>query len=279
LYETNNGDTQDVTGTYTDNLFKTEMLNQEAMTNYQMQQQAQQFKDQMVSAQLNRLGDTAGAYSDYVVKKELAQKMTDMSKDQADKGNAIQVAMLKYQAGQNELNSDAYKEAQRQSVNQYINETKTNLLNDPRYSSLGANYDPLTLDQRENKYKTLEQRLGILSDSHDGFSEESKPIAPTRTADMDDAKWNSVEADYKKRQYRWESDKEAYDKYKLELDKAKPVIELEKQFQTELKNAYDISGKRQDFQSDWFKKRGLKTYAEVIEEVETLTNPNRQIFM
>ena len=256
----------------------TQTQNQETMTNYQIQAQAQQQKDQMVSAQLQRLGDTAGAYSDYVVKKELTQKMTEMSKDQADKGNAIQIAMIKYQASQNELGSDTYKEAQRQSVNQYINETKTNMLNDPRYSTLGANYDPLTFDQRENKYKTLEQRLGILSDSHDGFSEDSKPIAPTRTADMDDTKWNTIENDYKKRQYGWESDKAAYDKYKLELDKNKPVIELERKFLTELKNAYDISGKRQDFQSDWFKKRGLKTYAETIEEVESLVNPNRQIF-
>ena len=257
---------------------QTQILNQEATTNYQIQAQAQQLKDQMISAQLNRLGDTAGAYSDYVVKKGLVQKMTDLSKEQANKGNAIQLAMLKYQEGQNELNSDTYKEAQRQNINQYISETKTNLLADPRYSSLGPNYDPLTLDQRENKYKTLEQRLGILSDSYDGFSEESKPVEPVKTAEMDDEKWASVQQDFDKRKYNWERDKAAYDKYKGELDKNKPILELERQFQTELKNAYDITGKRQTFQSDWFRERGLNTMQEVISEVETLVNPNRQIF-
>lgn len=259
---------------------QTEMLNQEAMTNYQMQQQAQQFKDQMVSAQLNRLGDTAGAYSDYVVKKELAQKMTDMSKDQADKGNAIQIAMLKYQAGQNELGSDAFKEAQRQNINQYISETKSNLYKDPRYDKIrqkyGDNYDPLTLDTRESNIKNLEQRMNILSESYNGFTEE--PQKPTRTAAMTDDQWKATEEDYEKRKWRFDSDKERYTTAKKQYDLEKPIIDLERSFVNELKSSYDVAGRRNDFQSEWFKKRGLKTMQETIEEVETLMNPNRQIF-
>lgn len=259
---------------------QTEMLNQEAMTNYQIQQQAQQFKDQMISAQLNRLGDTAGAYSDYVVKKELAQKMTDLSKEQSDKGNAIQIAMLKYQAGQNELNSDAYKEAQRQNINQYISETKNNLYKDPKYDKIrqkyGDNYDPLTLDTREANIKNLEQRMNILSESYNGFTEE--PQKPTRTATMTDDQWKATEEDYEKRKWRFDSDKERYTIAKQQYDIEKPIIDLERSFVNELKSSYDIAGKRNDFQSEWFKKRGLKTMQETIEEVETLMNPNRQIF-
>jgi hypothetical protein len=259
---------------------QTEILNQEAMTNYQMQQQAQQFKDQMVSAQLNRLGDTAGAYSDYVVKKELAQRMTDMSKDQADKGNAIQIAMLKYQAGQNELGSDAFKEAQRQNINQYISETKSNLYKDPRYDKLrqkyGDNYDPLTIDTRESNIKNLEQRMNILSESYNGFTEE--PQKPTRTTTMTDDQWKATEEDYEKRKWRFDSDKERYTTAKKQYDLEKPIIDLERSFVNELKSSYDVAGRRIDFQSEWFKKRGLKTMQETIEEVEALMNPNRQIF-
>ena len=257
---------------------QTQMLNQEAAMNYQTQQQAQQFKDTMISNQLGRIGETAGAYAAYVTNKELAKKMTDLSKYQADTGNAIQLQMLKYQIGQNEMNSDIYKEAEAADLKKYMEETKKKLYEEERFKQLrdvyGENYDFTLINEREKSFKELEMNLERMNKSYNGFN--NPPVLPEKTADMTADQWKMVQDAHEKKAYQFEQDKKQYLAAKEKYEQQKPIIDLEKRFIEDLKTTYNVSGKRQDFRSSWMRDRGLEDISQIYQNIESLMNPNRQ---
>jgi hypothetical protein len=256
---------------------QTEMLNQEASTNYQIQQQAQQFKDQMVSAQLGNLGTTAGAYAQYVKSKEFAEKAENLSKYQTDAANAIQLGMLKYQAGVNELSSESYKEAEKSDMNQYINDERELLYNDVKYKDLKDKYqddfDVYAIPSRLENHKYQRSRLDRLSKAYDGFAKE--PEAPDYTKMTEEQK-KLAENTYNQKLIAYRQDQTAYNNLKSQLDADQPYIDLQNDFYTELRGKYDTSKRRTEFQSSYLKNRNLPTIGELIVDIERQMKPNRQ---
>lgn len=244
-------------------------INNEQQMNYQIQQQAQARKDELISAQLGRIGDTAGAYANFSYMKEQADKMTQLSKEQANMTNELQAAMLQYEIANKELSSESFQEAQNTAVTKYMMDTKDKLYNDPKYAKLketyGDNYSPLEYQGRAQSVKLREQQLDAYSRQFNGFKD-----APVRKDGEEEVAWQKRLGDYN-------TAKAYYDKAKEDYDNTRKTVELEGQFYNELKTSFDVSGEKEAFKSRYLTERGLPSNSDIVGTVKSLIERSRQM--
>lgn len=249
-------------------------INQEAQTNYQIQQQAQMFKDQMINEQMANSLSTLGAYTDFINRKEEAAKATELSKNQTTLANDVQVQMLKYAATQNELASSGYQEAETQNMYNYMMNVQKDLYNSPEYAALkehyGDDYEIRTIDANAQQHKANQALYDTWTKIYKGFTEtpvkgQGAGVDPAETDDM-----------YKLRLDKWNNKKGEYEKMKQIVEGNSKIIDLEQKFYNQLKGSFDKSGERARFQSSYLKEKGLPTTEEYVQTLESLMQSARQ---
>lgn len=249
-----------------ENMMQTEIANQEMGINYQMQAEAQRYKDAMISQQLARIGDTVGAYAMYKNQKEQAMRQEELSKRQTNLVNELQMNWMKYEATKTELASQGYQEAEKKAVNNYIQEQQKALLESDDFKILreefGDDYDPLTANIRAKKYKMEKQQLDYNQALIDQGIERNK--------DMDDIAWTEA-------QEKFEDLKKKTAELAEVVDKDKAIYEAEKAFYDRVRNDFNISGARQNFQTEYLRQAGLPTSSEFIQSVESAIAASRQL--
>lgn len=272
-----------------ENMAQTELLNKEAVTNYEIQARAKEAKDANINKQLEQIGNTMGAYAQYMHSKEMSDKITKNYKQQADMSNRLQLAMLEHEMTQKELGSDVYKEAEKKVVNDYIKANKINLLKDPKYSKIvskyGEDYDPTTIANREQQYQNFKTYNEQLSKKYGDF--KKAPDAPTpivRVANEKDEDWAAREKQYQTDVTNYQYDvkeyndaKAIYDKNVTDVNEMKELLDEEKKFEQDIMGSYNIADEKKKFQSSYLKERGLPESKDILETVRSMIESYRQM--
>ena len=251
---------------------QTQILNQEATTNYQIQAQAQQFKDQMISAQLARLGDTAGAYAKYANMKEISNKQDIVNKAAIQSNNEIQNAMLQYQLQKDAMDSDEYKSAWSQHWNKRLDQMSIDKLSDQKYNLVKEYYGESTPRygdyQRRamdpvfvNDYYTKKNSADMFQKLYPGG------VAPDRTKYTTDADYNAAVADFQ----RYQKDYNAYN-----TDKSYKTFEQEQDFWSAISNEKNEAAERKIFADTYMKDRGIFTSEQFMNAIQASLERSRQ---
>ena len=246
-------------------MMETDVLNQEMMQNYQIQQEAQRYRDKALSESVAKVTDTMGAYAMYKNQKEQALRQEEVSKKQANLANEMQLNWMKYEAAKSELSSQGYQEAEKQEINKYIKTQGAKLLGDKDMQILvetfGENYDPT---DRDKNYKKYAKELA----NYEYRMEVNKE--PERES-------YDNEEDFLKDQKTWEDFQKWQPKKQEEIEKMKAIVDAEKLYYEKVQQEFDISGQRKAFQSKYLTEAGLPTTAEFIQSVESAIEASRQI--
>jgi hypothetical protein len=251
---------------------QTQILNQEATTNYQIQAQAQQFKDQMISAQLARLGDTAGAYAKYANMKEISTKQDMVNKAAIQSNNEIQNAMLQYQLQKDAMDSDEYKSSWSQHWNKRLDQMAIDKLSDQKYNLVKEYYGESTPRygdyQRRamdpvfvNDYYTKKNSADMFQKLYPGG------VAPDRTKYTTDADYNAAVADFQ----RYQKDYNAYN-----TDKSYKTFEQEQDFWSAISNEKNEAAERKIFADTYMKDRGIFTSEQFMAAIQSSLERSRQ---
>lgn len=251
---------------------QTQILNQEATTNYQIQAQAQQFKDQMISAQLARLGDTAGAYAKYANMKDIATKQDLVNKAAIQSTNEIQNAMLQYQLQKDAMDSDEYKSAWSQHWNKSLDQLAINKLNDEKYNLVKEYYGETTPSYGDFRRRATNpvfiQDYYQKRNAYDMFQKlYPGGVAPDRSKYSNDTDYNNALADFKK----YEQDSKAYND-----NKSYKTFEQEQDFWTTLSKEKNENAERKKFADQYMKDRGIFTSEQLMESIQASLDRSRQ---
>ena len=244
------------------------ILNQEAQTNYNIQQQARMVKDQMISNQLARLGDTAGAYAQYKVMKDQADRQEAFSKKQAVLGNNLQLAWLKYEASKSALESDEYTSARSSAVQKSFDTLGQEMLKESKYKDIvnkyGDTYNIMDIDKHAKEYsleKIKNEQMAAEYENFGGYADQGTM--------SDDA--------YKAYKQKYDQAKLDYLNRNAELEKMKELTELEGAFYKDIRGRFDASEIGLNFQDKYLRDRGLLGQAEFMKEVETMMSTAGQL--
>lgn len=251
---------------------QTQILNQEATTNYQIQAQAQQFKDQMISAQLARLGDTAGAYAKYANMKDIATKQDLVNKAAIQSTNEIQNAMLQYQLQKDAMDSDEYKSAWSQHWNKSLDQLSIDKLSDEKYNLVKEYYGETTPSYGDFRRRATNpvfiQDYYQKRNAYDMFQKlYPGGIAPDRSKYSNDTDYNNALADFKK----YEQDSKAYND-----NKSYKTFEQEQDFWTTLSKEKNETAERKKFADQYMKDRGIFTSEQLMESIQASLDRSRQ---
>lgn len=251
---------------------QTQILNQEATTNYQIQAQAQQFKDQMVSAQLARLGDTAGAYAKYSNMKDIVSKQEAINKSAIQSTNEIQNAMLQWQMHKDAIDSEEYKSAWGQHWNKSLNQMSEEKLKDNKYNLVKEYYgetNPSYGDYRRRATDpTFVQDYHKKRNSYDMFQKlYPSGIAPDRSKYGSDDEYNTALADFN----RYEKESKAYGE-----DKTYKAFEQEQDFWTTISNERNESEERKKFADQYMRERGYYTNEQLMIAIRSSLERSQQ---
>jgi hypothetical protein len=248
-----------------ENMMQTDTMNREMAMNYQIQAEAQRYKDSMISHQLARIGDTAGAYAMYQNQKEQAMKQEEIQKKQANLANQMQVNWMKYEATKSELGSEAYAEAERSAINKYIKDQQQALLAEDDFKVLAEEfpdgYDPVNADMNALRYKNIAANVDYRK------AQLQEPVKGE----------NENVEDYNNRLATYEQKMADIEKAEKEAERLKTIVDAERKFMDRIKSDFDISGQRREFQSSYLEKAGLPTSAEFIQSVESAVDAYRQL--
>jgi hypothetical protein len=248
---------------------QTDILNQEQQANLVAGYQAQMHKDQMVSNQLARIGDTAGAYAQYLYGKEEAKRHEEANKLEVEQANELQVNWLKYEAAKSELGSPEFNSSEQAAIKQQGKDIAKNLLGDPKYGALKNKYgdaEPSYTDyvsRYEQEANTYEPIISSISQFEKLYSNG----APVET-DFD-----SPEA-YKNALSRYEQHKTLYDTHKD--DPNLTAYQQEGQFWKDVYNKWDKEGMKAKHAEQYLSERGLPTTAQFVSSLEAIMNRTLQ---
>lgn len=248
-----------------ENQMQTQLLNQEQQMNYQLQDQAQKFKDQMISQQLGRIGDTAGAYANYLYNKEQANKATQLFKEQANLVNDIQLKWMQYEVAQKELGTPEYMKAEDKAALQFIQETQNEMLESEKYKDLKEQLGSVKYTDFINRAKDYDYNQRLIQQAQQKIAQEPKRL----DSDTDEV-WNQKMDLYTKQ-------KEQYEKMSSAFEQQKALFQKEKEFWEEGRTKFTNSTARQDFRSSYLAERGLPTTAEFSQSIESLMSAARQL--
>jgi len=280
-----------------ENAVQTDVLNKEAITNYEIQARAKEAKDANINKQLEQVGNTMGAYAHYLHSKDMSEKMTKNMKQQADASNRIQLAMLEHEMMQKEIESEPYKEAERKVINDYMIQNRVALLDDPRYKTLkekyGENYDPLMQSSlNEERATNLKSGMERVKQEYKNF--ETTPVKPT-VKDLEPKKSTETDDDFNKRKKQYDdavaqidkdyqdeledfnNNKKQYDEAQKVLDDLESTLKIEKQFQQDLRGSYQTGEEKRKFQSEWLKNKGLPESMDILQTVKDVLQSYRQV--
>lgn len=251
---------------------QTQILNQEATTNYQIQAQAQQFKDQMISAQLARLGDTAGAYAKYANMKEISNKQDIVNKAAIQSNNEIQNAMLQYQLQKDAMDSDEYKSAWSQHWNKRLDQMAIDKLSDEKYNLVKEYYGESTPRYGDYQRRAMDpvfvKDYYTKKNSADMFQKlYPGGVAPDKSKYANDADYNAAVADYQ----RYQKDFNAYN-----TDKSYKTFEQEQDFWSAISNEKNESVERKNFADQYMKDRGIFTSEQFMNAIQASLERSRQ---
>lgn len=248
---------------------QTQTNNEEQKLNFQVAQQAQMHKDQMISAQLGRIGDTVGAYAKYVAGKEQAKRAEEINAKEVSDTNTIQTEWLKYEAAKAELASPQYASAERAALIANSKDITAKLLTDPKYTALQQQYGDATPSYLEyqNRMNTEGKYLMSASKSVKDFEKAYPNGAPVKTDYTDDASYKNALSQY-------EEQKEYY-----EIAKADPKImnfETEQAFWKDVYTQWDKEGFKSKFAETYLGERKLPTTSQFVQNLESIMNRTRQ---
>lgn len=251
---------------------QTQILNQEATTNYQIQAQAQQFKDQMISAQLARLGDTAGAYAKYANMKDIVSKQEKINKAAIQSTNEIQNAMLQYQLQKDAMDSEEYKSAWAQHWNKTLDQMSIDKVKDQKYNLVKEYYGETTPNYSDYRRRATDpafvQDYYQKRNSYDMFQKlYPGGVAPDRSKYANDADYNTALADFQK----YEKDSKAY-----EENKTYKAFEQEQDFWKTISAEKDEASERKKFADMYMKDRGIFTTEQFMAAIQASLERSQQ---
>lgn len=251
---------------------QTQILNQEVATNYQIQAQAQQFKDQMISAQLARLGDTAGAYAKYANMKDIATKQDMVNKAAIQSNNEIQNAMLQYQMHKDAMDSEEYKSAWSQHWSKSLDQMAIDKVADDKYNLVKEYYGATTPNYGDYRRRATNpvfvQDYYNKKNAHDMFQKlYPGGVAPDKTKYANDADYNAALADFEKSK----ANSAAYNE-----NKTYKAFEQEQDFWSSLGNEKNESAERKIFADQYMKERGIFTSEQFMNAIQSSLERSRQ---
>lgn len=246
--------------------------NQETMTNYQIKSAAQQIKDQMISAQLARLGDTVGAYAKYANMKDISNKQDIVNKAAIQSNNEIQNAMFQYQLQKDAMDSDEYKSSWSQHWNKRLDQMSIDKLSDEKYNLVKEYYGESTPRYGDYQRRAMDpvfvKDYYTKKNSADMFQKlYPGGVAPDKTKYANDADYNAAVADYQ----RYQKDFNAYN-----TDKSYKTFEQEQDFWSEISNEKNESAERKIFADQYMKDRGIFTSEQFMAAIKDSLERSRQ---
>ncbi len=250
-----------------ENQLQTQTLNQEAATNYQLQQQAQQVKDQMVSAALAGLTATGGAFAKYTQLKDIAEKQNKISKESALSNHELQSSMLKYQMTKDEMDSDEYKTAKTASWKEEIKNAGNAMILDEKYKEI----QPIYGENASEKYLDWVERAQDedFNAIHYNIKEFAKAYpegkAPTPKGD--------VKADAQALN-RYNEGLATYNKYKD--NPQYKHFDTESKYWKDVRNKLDQTAHDAKFSEQYKKRKGLMSMEDFVSNVDAIDSRTRQ---
>jgi len=249
-----------------------QIINQESQVNYQIQQAAQARKDELISTQLGRIGDTAGAYAKYDAMKEISKRQEDANKEDVLASNEIQSAMFEWQMSQNELTSDEYTNAELLDYKQKMSESAKELYGSEKYKDLrtvyGNNAPSMTTYTDKALDKDFMGRYSMESEASKNFER----MYPGGAA-PDPTKYTDTKQ-YEKAQETYQKVKESYDAYTNNSDYR--TFEMEHSYWSEASKGLDRGLHKTEFADQYVKRKGLTTTEGLSKRLKAIMDRSRQ---
>jgi hypothetical protein len=246
--------------------------NQETLTNYNIKSAAQQIKDQMISAQLARLGDTVGAYAKYSNMKDIVSKQETINKAAIQSTNEIQNAMLQWQMHKDATDSEDYKSAWAQHWNKALDQMSIDKVKDQKYNLVKEYYGETTPNYSDYRRRATDpafvQDYYLKRNSYDMFQKlYPGGVAPDRSKYANDADYNTALADFQK----YEKESKAYGE-----NKTYKAFEQEKDFWKTISLEKDETAERKKFADTYMKNMGYYTTEQLMTAIQTALERSRQ---
>jgi hypothetical protein len=252
-----------------ENAQNAQINNQEQEMNMNWQNQAKQAQNAAISQQLGRIGDTAYKYAAYQMSKQQAERAEKINRQDVNLANDIQLLMLQQNRIKEVREGTDYQTALAASQKQYVEDTTKNLIEDPAYKDLKDKY-PNGMDYGSYQLqKKNYDALGlVLQNAQQALG--SEPV-------MNEAGYEDETQDlFKERQDRYKRAKRQLTEQQKLYDDQTSDMNMREQFYNDLVGKFSSGGFKKDFERTYFANEGLKTEAELYEEIESLVSSARQ---
>lgn len=253
---------------------QTDTLNNEALTNWKIQDEHYKAKGQAISSALAALSQTGGQFVKYKTMQDIISKQDALNKSAAELNNEMQANLLQYEISETALGSQEYKDyykAQRSAEQEKINkellgDDKYRAFNDyysgviPSYSSYEFNIDS---PESQEKLRTIAVAKRFQSEYPLGAAPDIKNYPNDKEG------YDAAVKTYN--QYKAYSDRYANDpKYK--------AYEAEQAFWKESLQKFNESELRKSTAESYLKSRGLPTQTELLQKLKAISERGAQRF-
>jgi hypothetical protein len=253
---------------------QTDVLNNEAVTNWKIQDEFYKTKGQAISSALAAMSQTGGQYAKYKTMQDMVSKQDAINKSAAEVNNQMQASLLEYQLAESALSSQEYQDyykSQRSAEQERINKE---LLGDDKYKSFNDYYNGVIPSYSSYQYNIdspeSQEKLRTVNVAKRFQSEYPLGAAPDETKFVNDPDgYKAAVAQYNKY-------KEYNDKYNN--DPRYKAYEAEQAFWKEALEKFNESTLKKSTAETYLKSRNLRTQSEVFERLKSISERGAQSF-